>query len=249
MKGDKGDSPVPDGCARTASSRRLSRAAFSLVLIALVTSSPAGEKQDIEAILIHPPYAESYSCSEHWNGQFAHIGDALGTDCTITRLVEVDGRLWMRSYSGDGRENEDWFGWRAAVLAPCACKVVNLHINPETNDPGILGKPPSSSITFERPDGTRILVAHIAEPEVSVGEEVTSGQVVATVGNNGYSRQPHVHIAAWRDQEAFQLRFDQREIVPITSIHIPGAKHPDDPEVSALNEANRDKRQEPDERP
>ena len=38
----------------------------------------------------------------------------------------------------------------------------------------------------------------------------TSGQVVAKVGNNGYSRHPHIHIGAWKGNEPLQIRFDLR---------------------------------------
>lgn len=175
------------------------------------------EKQhetEIQAILVHPPFAQSYSCAEHWDGQLQYPGDSLGADCTIGRLVEEDGRKWMRTYQGDGRQNEDWFGWEANVLAPCDCTVANVYINPETNPPGVLGKPPASSITFERADGIRILYAHIATPQVAVGDVVHAGDVVAKVGNNGYGRQPHIHIGAWRGKIAFQLRFDQTKMGP-----------------------------------
>jgi hypothetical protein len=69
---------------------------LSFVLFAIVASL-RGEEQpaEIEAILIHPPYAQTYSCSEHWDGQFQYLGDALGVDCTIVNLVEEDGRIWM----------------------------------------------------------------------------------------------------------------------------------------------------------
>lgn len=186
---------------------------FSCLLLAIAGSLRGEETQaEIAAILIHPPFSQTYSCSEHWDGQFQYPGDALGADCTIAKLVEEDGRKWMRPYRGDGRKNENWFGWGAAVLAPCNCRVIDVHINSVTNHPGVLGRPPASSVTFERPDGIRIMLAHIAEPEVTVGEQVASGQVIAKVGNNGYSRQPHVHIGAWRGKEAFQLRFDQTQM-------------------------------------
>ncbi len=55
------------------------------------------------------------------------------------------GRLWMRSHRGDGRRNEDWFGWRADVLSPCTCEVVKVTINSIVNEPGVLGKPPAVS--------------------------------------------------------------------------------------------------------
>lgn len=74
----------------------LRQVVLSFVLFAIVASL-RGEEQpaEIEAILIHPPYAQTYSCSEHWDGQFQYLGDALGVDCTIVNLVEEDGRIWM----------------------------------------------------------------------------------------------------------------------------------------------------------
>jgi hypothetical protein len=109
----------------------------------------------------------------------------------------------------EGLENEDWFGWGEDVLAPCDCEVVGIRTNPESNRPGVLGKPPASSITFRREDDVHILYAHISSPSVAEGDLVAAGDVVAKVGNNGYSRQPHLHVGAWRGETALQLRFDQ----------------------------------------
>jgi murein DD-endopeptidase MepM/ murein hydrolase activator NlpD len=127
-------------------------------------------------------------------------------------MVEEDGRLWMRDYKNSGQENSDWYGYGADVLAPCDCTVANIRTNPDENLPGQLGKPPASSITFERPDKTLILLAHVKDIQVSVGDQVEAGDVVASVGNNGYSRQPHVHIGAWRGEVALQIRFDQKRM-------------------------------------
>ena len=185
-------------------------------LVILVSASTALSEDDngIDYVLIHPPYSESYSCSEHWYGQLPYPGDSLGSDCTIGKLVEEAGRLWVREYEDRGLENEDWYGYGADVLAPCDCTVAEIRVNPVENLPGKLGKPPSTSITFERPDGTLILMAHLKDIQVSKGDQVSAGDVVAAVGNNGYSRQPHVHIGAWRDKEALQIRFDQKRMKP-----------------------------------
>lgn len=115
----------------------------------------------------------------------------------------------MREYQNSGADNSDWYGYGAEVLAPCDCTVVTIRINPEENKPGYLGKPPASFITFERSDGTHVLLAHVKDIRIEEQEVVKSGAVVALVGNNGYSRQPHVHIGAWRGETALQIRFDQ----------------------------------------
>ena len=92
---------------------------------------------------------------------------------------------------------------------------MRIRINASENDPGILGEPPASSIAFLRTDGTHILIAHIQNPRVAEGDIVVAGQTVASVGNNGYSRLPHLHIGAWLGEDALQIRFDQSKMKPI----------------------------------
>lgn len=165
---------------------------------------------DPEAVLAHPPFTGYYQCGEHYEGQFKFKGDALGSDCVVAELVTEDGRTWSRTHRGDGRRNEDWFGWNAELLSPCDCTVVKLHLNPVTNLPGVLGKPPASHLVLERADGVRFLLAHLQAPTVAPGDAVRAGQPIARVGNNGYGRVPHVHVGAWRGELPLQIRWDQR---------------------------------------
>jgi len=160
----------------------------------------------IEAVTIHPVYKYAFTVSEHPEGQLLHIGDALGCDCVIERFV--DG--WLRKYRGDGKNNEDWYGWEADVLAPFDGIVENIHINPITNAPGIINETRASSILFLRNDGVRVVFAHVQDMNVAIGDFVKAGDVVAKVGNNGYSWHPHIHIhiGAWKDPKPLQIRFD-----------------------------------------
>lgn len=187
---------------------------FLFAVFAYAASAQSPDNNGIDFVLIHPPFSEAYSCSEHWDGQLAYMGDSLGADCTIGKMVEKEGRLWMREHQSSGFENEDWFGYGMDVLAPCDCTVSKINVNPEENPPGQLGEPPASFVIFERSDGTRILYAHVKDIRVSEGAQVKAGDVVASVGNNGYSRQPHVHIGAWHEEEALQIRFDQKRMQP-----------------------------------
>jgi murein DD-endopeptidase MepM/ murein hydrolase activator NlpD len=59
-----------------------------------------------------------------------------------------------------------------------------------------------------RDDGVHFVLAHIDAPQIQVGDQVSAGQVIARVGNNGYSRHPHTHVGAWKGQTALQVRFD-----------------------------------------
>ena len=88
-------------------------------------------------IRVHSFVKADYTCSEHYAGQFKHVGDALGKDCIVTGWHKENGRFFMTTYINDGYKNEDWFGWREEVLAPCDCEIVKVHINKTVNEPGI----------------------------------------------------------------------------------------------------------------
>ena len=168
----------------------------------------------IEAVTLHPLFAASYVCSEHFEGQVPYLGDALGSDCMVMGGVDGD-EGFMKAYRGKGERNRDWYGWGEPVLSPIDGTVERVHVNPETNEPGRMGKPPASFILLARADGTKVMVAHIAEPSVSEGDRVQAGQALAVVGNNGFSRAPHIHVGAWRDKTPLQIRFDLRALAAL----------------------------------
>ena len=166
-------------------------------------SSPLGQ------VSISPPFADAFSCSQHWEGQLPYKGDALGSDCYITGLVETpDGGGFYSAHTGDGLSNEDWFSWQQPVLAGFDGTVVRLSLNEVTNSPGHLGEPPASMIVLEREDGVHLLYAHIADPRVAEGDAVTAGQQIAIVGNNGFARNPHIHLGAWKDKTPLAIVID-----------------------------------------
>ena len=185
------------------------RLLFFVAILAVFSSSRA---KDIDAVLAYPPVDAFFSCTEHFDGQFQSIGDALGTDCVVTRLIEQNGRIWSQSHEGDGVKNEQWYGWHEHLLAPCTCKVVEVYTNPKVNEPGIMGEGHASSITFRRKDGVEFLYAHVREVSVKEGQPVEAGQPVAMIGNNGYARNPHVHVGAWKGNTPLQIRWDQRKM-------------------------------------
>ncbi|MCA9664734.1 MAG: M23 family metallopeptidase [Myxococcales bacterium] len=190
----------------------LATIALSLASLSSPASAKTSANKPIGAVVVHPLFKIYYSCAEHYAGQFKWSGDALGADCVVMRLRAVDRRYWARAYRGKGHRNRDWFGWRAEVLAPIGGVVVKVNVNPKTNKPGIMGRGKASMITIKRADGVHVVVAHVRELQVKVGQHVRRGQVIARVGNNGFSRHPHIHIGAWRNKTPLQLRFDQRKI-------------------------------------
>lgn len=194
--------------ARAAYNRRMTSIRRRWLLMELAWTSANGNASPIDVVTVHPIFNRPFICSEHWDGNLKSLGDALGSDRVIEQMVDEEGRLWMRPYRGNGQQNEDWFGWDGDVLAPCTCEVARVAQNKVVNTPGHLGKPPAAAITFRRSDGVHIVLAHVATVSVAPGTQVTAGDWVAKVGNNGMSRHPHIHIGAWKGDQPLQIRFD-----------------------------------------
>lgn len=189
----------------------LSASAQAIPKSQLQTQGEIPAKPPIEWVMIHPLFAEDYMCAEHWEGQLQYPGDSLGSDCVVFGGLPADGKSgFTRAFKTNGLTNEDWYGWLVPVLAPFEGVVERININPAVNKPGELGKPPASFVIFKRDDGSRVLLAHVTEISVKVGDQVTAGQPFAKVGNNGFSRSPHIHVGAWRDKTPLQIRFDLR---------------------------------------
>ena len=164
---------------------------------------------EAEAALLHPLFDEPYvTCTEHWAGQLPELGDALGADCFVERLETIEGRTWLRRYANRGLQNEDWYSWQEPVLAPITGTVQKININSVMNPPGIMGNGPASYLIITDKTGLSVVIAHLTRIRVKVGEEVSAGQSIGHVGNNGQSRQPHIHVGAWRGEASLQVRFD-----------------------------------------
>ncbi|RFB01499.1 M23 family metallopeptidase [Parvularcula marina] len=164
----------------------------------------------IPEVVIHPPFAAEYACTEHWAGQLLSLGDALGSDCFVTQVVSnEEGRAFSRSFATDGRTNGDWFTWKVPVLAPFNGKVTRVSPREDgENEPGFPGEPPAGFVVFENSDGLRVLIAHVGSITVNVNDDIKAGEPFAVVANNGFSRSPHVHIGAWQGRTPHQIRYD-----------------------------------------
>ena len=165
----------------------------------------------MERIELHPIFDRYTVYNDHYDGELSAPGDMLGRDCMIAAFLprQID---FFRLYRGDGSKNEDWFSWNAPVYAPISGKVTEIFINGVTNTPGRMNPSRASSIIIQAEDGTLITLAHIQSPEVAVGDTVKKGQLVARVGNNGFSRNPHIHVGAYRDGKPLMIGFDAEKV-------------------------------------
>ena len=177
--------------------------------------APAPAPSEVDALLVHPLFGMPFLELEHYEGQLGSLGDALGTDCFPVRIVEESGRTWSRTYAHDGAKNDDWYRWNQPVLSPIGGSVVKVHVNDQVNAPGIMGSGSATFVEVRRDDDVHVMVAHLQDIRVKVGDKVSAGQPLGLVGNNGYSRHPHVHLGAWRDNSPLQLRFDQRAMAEL----------------------------------
>lgn len=168
----------------------------------------------MERIEVHPVFDRSGIYNDHYDGELASLGDALGKDCMVRAMLPEEPGF-MRMYRGDGKRNEDWFSWNAKVYAPVSGTVTKIHINPVTNLPGTMNPSPASYITIVAEDGLTVLLAHIQAPVVSEGDHIAEGQHLAYVGNNGYARNPHIHLGAYRDGKPLAVSFDPRKVAGV----------------------------------
>jgi hypothetical protein len=188
--------------------RTASAAPALLCFLAACAGRPASQAPSpaasIEAVVVHPLLQVRYHCSEHHEGEYGSVFDALGQDCVVLR--------GGRTHAGEGSRNEDYYIWGHEILAPFDGVVERITINPMVNEPGTLGRPPASSVVFRRGDGVRVGYAHVDDISVEEGDSVSGGQPFARVSNNGMSSSPHVHVGAWRGDVPLQIRWDLRAL-------------------------------------
>ncbi len=101
-----------------------------------------------------------------------------------------------RTHTGGAQaELSDYAGFGWPVLAPAAGQIVEVTDNYPDNPPGTNGDH-ANHLTINIGGGRYVSMAHLQQGSVTVavGDVVRRGQVVAAVGNNGHSNEPHLHL-------------------------------------------------------
>ncbi len=162
-----------------------------------------------KTVLIHRPIDAGeggLKTSEHTYRSQLRLGDQLGRDFTVSKLT-TDGI--SRTHINHGKTNEDWFGWRKPVLAPMDAKVTRVEQPDTVNTPGTMNREAQPGlIFFKNQDSVTVIYAHAREIEVEEGQHVAAGDTVGKVGNNGNSRNPHIHVGAWKKETPLQIQVD-----------------------------------------
>ena len=190
---------------------QIAAAAIALLLIgqaALAQQRGLKVEKDTlnKSVYIHPVIKGEMVSSEHEYRSQLRLGDQLGRDFSVAKITDEG---IVRRFRNDGRTNEDWYAWREEVMAPMDAKVTRVNEADSVNTPGTMNRNVRPGlIFFEKENGLTVIYAHVREIQVEEGDHVEAGEVVARVGNNGNSRNPHVHVGAWQGDTPLQIQVD-----------------------------------------
>lgn len=110
-------------------------------------------------------------------------------------LIIKDGK----SYSGDPKNNENYYVFGKEIIAPCNGKVVEVITGLDDNIPGELNpsKPTGNTVIMETQNNEYILFAHLKKNSVAVtkGQEVKQGELLGLCGNSGNTTEAHLHLS------------------------------------------------------
>jgi murein DD-endopeptidase MepM/ murein hydrolase activator NlpD len=89
----------------------------------------------------------------------------------------------------------DYAGFGMPVLAPAAGQIVEVT-DAYPDNPPVNNGDHANHLTIDIGGGLYVSMAHLKQGSVTVavGDVVRRGQVVAAVGNNGHSNEPHLHL-------------------------------------------------------
>lgn len=111
----------------------------------------------------------------------------------IVKLNRFGGRA-NRIFS---RNLHDYEIFGDTVYAPCNGRVVRAYSNnPDNIPPNMKRGPKNTNQVLIETANCYIFMGHLRMNSVLVheGEEVTTGQPLASIGNSGFSTEPHLHI-------------------------------------------------------
>ena len=108
-------------------------------------------------------------------------------------LILRDGK----TFQGDGQENEDYYAFGQAVVAPGDGRIVAAEGKVHDNVPGEMNPEQAlgNYVVIDHENGEFSFLAHFKQGTVSVGvgDQVVAGQRLGECGNSGNSSEAHIH--------------------------------------------------------
>jgi hypothetical protein len=138
--------------------------------------------------------------SHHRNGIFPINGSLYAGQRFAIDFIRVEGQL----VTGDFLDVANWVGYGAPVVASAGGVVVAAYDGFEDQTPTIF--PDMSTLSPQENTGNYVVVEHVdgtygayfhlkpGANEVTVGDRIETGQLLAYVGNSGGSQAPHLHF-------------------------------------------------------
>ncbi len=102
-----------------------------------------------------------------------------------------------KTFSGDGKKNEDYYCFGKEIIAPAAGKVLKTLDGIEDNSPGVMNpkQPFGNFIILDHQNGEFSVFCHFKKNSIAVkeGQNVFAGEVLGLCGNSGNSTEAHLH--------------------------------------------------------
>ncbi|MEN8123586.1 MAG: urea transporter [Bacteroidota bacterium] len=147
---------------------------------------------NIQYLKIGLPFFGKWKIWQGQNGKHTHKGDWENA----WDFVIVDKN--QNTFKDDGHYLNDYYSYNAPVTAPADGKVVNIIDGVEDNIPGEINMNQNwgNTIVLQHTDFLYSQLSHLKQNtfKVKIGEQVTKGEQIASLGNSGRSPQPHLHF-------------------------------------------------------
>ena len=187
------------------------RAAAAVVAGVCATVALSGAAVAAEGGSSQADLSAAHPVTETTEGQHAAAsGDkadkARGADEAATADEGSAAEDWVSPISGAyelsatfGNSGDRWTSKHSGqdFAVPTGTEVVAVHggtvVKAGGNGAGD-GPAYGNAVVVEHGDGTFTQYAHLSEVEVAVGDEVSTGEVIALSGNTGNSSGPHLHF-------------------------------------------------------
>lgn len=123
------------------------------------------------------------------------ISSSAGAVAQVSSQTSVSAGYFMRPING-GRKSQGIHGYNGIdIAAPVGTPIVasadgTVIIARTSGYNGGYGL----YVAIKHPNGTQTVYGHMSKVNVSVGQKVSQGQVIGSVGNTGRSTGPHIHF-------------------------------------------------------
>lgn len=197
------------------------RALFGMLLLLFVpvlVSAAAGQRYDGEALdLVFPLKGGVYYVAHGGSTEVVNYHVVVPPQKFALDIVKL-GRFGTRATGVYPKTLSRYAIFGEPVYAPCSGKVLKAEstfpdLIPPQSDP----KNPAGNYVVIDCGKAMVLLAHLRQGslQVSTGDWVNVGDLIASVGNSGNTSEPHLHIHAIRDAGEDLLEDLLRTGVPV----------------------------------